>query len=186
MEAAPTTWISEEQLRALVTPRTREVFECFRAHGPMAVGGLQKLLGSESKTLYYQVAKLVRAALLVEAGSSKGTRRERMIYRAIEGNLLMPEGFQGAQYELLAAKGVTAQLKKTIRTFRMAAERSSNDESLVSDLFVVTTNLHLTPLEVTELKLKMSALLEDFRKRDSPHGRKVAMISVMTPHSSRL
>lgn len=185
-DALPVTWLSEEQLEALVMPRTREVFECFRAQGEMTVNELQKALGSESKTLYYQVAKLVRTGLLVENGSSKGTRRERAVYRTVEGKLLMPDGFQGARYETLAAKGVSAELKKTIRTFQSAAEKSPEDESLVSDLFVVTANLCLTPSEVVELKQRMSALIEEFRKCKSSEGRKVAMVSVMTPHRSRL
>ena len=179
-------WLSETQLAAIVAPKTREVLTAFRTHGPAAVDDIQRLLNCPSKTIYYQVGKLVKVGLLVESGSSKGTRRDRQVYDSVGGRLRMPEGFQGQRYEQLAAKAVTARLRSVSRTFTQTATRAVAQPDLVSDLFSDTTTFRLHAVEVLALKTAILDLFASFAGKGSPDGRAITVTCVMTPHESRL
>jgi len=152
----------------------------------MAVEELQEVLDCPSKTLYYQVGKLMRAGLLTEAGSSRGSRRERLVYRALEGVLRMPEGFQGARYERLAAQSAVATLRAAIRRFRETADLAERQPELVDALFIEASTLKLTDEDVKALKQSMTALVEEYGRRETPGGSSVSMVCVLTPHDSRL
>src|SRR5262249_35518203 len=151
--------LSEQQLAALVAPKTREVFFAFRRLGDMTADQVQAALGTTSKTIYYQIGKLVRAGLLFERGAVRGSHRDRTVYRAVAGNLRMPGGSQGARYERLAARGAGATLRATIRLFEATAERAASEPELVDDLFISAALLRLTPAEIQELKRKLAGLL---------------------------
>ena len=179
-------WLSEEQLAALVAPRTRDVFKAFRNRGPTAVDEIQRILVCPSKTIYYQVAKLLRVGLLTEAGSSKGARRDRQVYEAVKGGLHMPEGYQGARYERLAAKGAAAILRSMIRSFNETARQAEASPEIVDDLFINLTSMKLTGEEVTALRKGVVELFARFAAKDSSQSRGVTIACVMTPHESRL
>ena len=54
--------LTEQELVVLAAVRTRQVLFSFMEHGSMTVSQLQEVLGWPSKSLYYQVRKLVDAA----------------------------------------------------------------------------------------------------------------------------
>jgi hypothetical protein len=163
--------LTEDQLAALVGPRTREVVQAFILNGPMSVPQLQKVLQLPSKTIYYQVGKLVKVGLLV-LSSEDGT------YHAIATNLIMPSGYQGARYEKLAAKSVGAGLRATIRRFEEAAERAPTKPDLVDSLLYLTGSLRLTAEKQTEFHSELRRLFDTYSNGD---GNPVAVVFVQTP-----
>ena len=169
-------FLTEDQLAALVGPRTREVIQAFIVNGPMTVPQVQRELQLPSKTIYYQVGKLLKVGLLVLSGED-GT------YQAIATNLRMPSGFQGANYEKLAAKSVGAGLRATIRRFKEAAERAPNNPDLVDNLLHLTGNLRLTPEKRLEFHTELRRLFDQY---STGEGDPVVVVFVQTPHLDTL
>jgi hypothetical protein len=98
----------------------------------------------------------------------------------------MPEGFQGARYERLAARSAAAILRATIRRFREAANQAESHPELVDDLFIESASLKLTGGEVKELKQRILTLVEEYGQRETPGGRSISIVCILTPHGSRL
>lgn len=165
-------YLSEAQLEALVGPRTREVVQAFIDGGPMTVPGVQKVLRMASKTLYYQVAKLVDVGLLISNGGDPA------IYAPIAANLRMPAGYQGERYKKLAAKSVGAGLRRATRHFAQVADRAPGDPSLVDDLLYLTANLRLTPERRAAFHAELRRLFVEYAQGE---GRLVSVVFVQTP-----
>ena len=165
-------FLEEHQLAALIGPRTRDVANAFLKHGPLTVPQLQNELGLASKTLYYQVSKLLKVGLL----SASDT--DPVVYEAIATNFRMPPGFQGARYEELAAKSVEAGLKKAIRNFKSCAQRAPAEPEIVDDLYYLVGSLKL----VAETRLAFQQELRDLLARySSGDGREVPYVFVHSP-----
>lgn len=165
-------YLEEHQLAALVGPRTREVANAFLKNGPMTVPQLQEELDLASKTLYYQVAKLMKVGLLTASESDPIT------YAPIAQDFRMPPGFQGARYEELAAKSVEAGLKKAIRNFKSCAQRAPVEPEIVDDLYYLVGSLKL----VAETRLAFQQELRDLLARySSGDGREVHYVFVHSP-----
>lgn len=174
----PVHLLTEAQLAALVGPRTREVYEAFSESHGLTVGEVQARLGFPSKAVYYQVKKLVEAGLLVE-GSNEG---RATVYHPIAELLNMPDGYQGAGYEFLAAKAVAARLRKTIRTFRTVSQRAPAEPELVDDLLIHTRHFLVSPEDFRRLKDEVRAVIATYVEKGPVTGtKKVTAIFLTMP-----
>lgn len=170
--------LTQKHLEALVAPRTREVYDAFNALGEMSVVQLQARLKNPSKTAYYQVEKLVRVGLLRPVGSHEGA----VVYGLTDPGRTMPRGFQGLRYEVLAAKGVAATLKRTIRNFGAAAEATASDPGLADDQCILTATLALSPDDREAFRDDFRKLLDRYRRKEDPSaGPRIGVTFVTTP-----
>jgi DNA-binding Lrp family transcriptional regulator len=176
-EAKKTHHFTERQLAALVTPRTREVFEILRKDGPMSVGQLQDALDFQSKTLYYQVRKLLKAGLVRPETPEIGAE----LFDTVAKRFGMPSGFQGIRYERLAAKGVLSILRKQGRRFLATAEASNKDPHVIDRLYIRTATLKLSQQRFDRLKMEIDALVAKYGSRQDNEESSVEMVLVLAP-----
>lgn len=165
-------FLNEQQLEAMIGPRTREVMNVFLKEGPLTVPKLQGKLELESKTLYYQVAKLEKVGLLSRDLGDPAT------YTPIAWNLRMPAGYQGARYERLAAKNVAAGLRRMTRQFEQTAQAAPEQPTLVDDLYYLVGSLRLT----AESRAAFQAELRDlFNRYSAGEGRPIVATFAHAP-----
>ena len=166
----------------LAAVRTRQVLFSFMEHGSMTVSQLQEVLGWPSKSLYYQVRKLVDAGLLVEAGSTLVHGKEAVVYAPIAEEYGWPDGYQGLEYERLTARWVKRSLMAASRRFESAAERSASDPSLIDDQLFLSLTLRLSPKDRARFKTRLRELLGEFKgKQVAEADRQVALTLVISP-----
>ena len=168
------------QLAALVSPRTREVFETLLKDGPMSVGQLQNSLDFQSKTLYYQVRKLVNAGLVVSTQPEDGAE----LFRTVAQAFSIPPGYQGAAYERLAAKGVVSIMRKQARLFVAAAEASQKNPELVDRLYLRTASLKLSKTCFDKLNAEISNLVLSYADKPDLGAPPVEFVMVVAPRDS--
>lgn len=173
--------LTETQLKALVPARAKDVIAAFRNHGPMTIHQLQQVLDFASKSLYYQVRKLTNVGLIVEGGAADGQRKNAAVYRLAADRFVIPDGFQGAEYEHLAAEGAAATLRRTIRRIRATAEASADRPELVDSLFLITSSLRLTPQQAKELARRQEALFAEYAAQQTPEVPPVEIVVSITP-----
>jgi DNA-binding transcriptional ArsR family regulator len=176
-EGKKTHKYTEAQLAALVSPRTREVFDALREHKEMSVSQLQRALGVQSKTIYYQVRKLANAGLVTSESPEVGAER----FKAVADNFSMPSGYQGIGYERMAAKAVESAMRKQSRQFRAASEASEADPSLVDWLYIRTATLNLSHSRFESLKTDLTALLERYSGKLDAGQTSIDVLFVTTP-----
>ncbi|MBV6458376.1 MAG: hypothetical protein HONBIEJF_01503 [Fimbriimonadaceae bacterium] len=170
--------LTEAQLAVLVGPRTHEVLDAFLEHGELSATQVQTMLGFESKSAYYQVGKLRKAGLLLPV---EGDQRAKT-FRPVAKRIRMPEGFQGERYERLAAKAVSAKLRRASRRFEAVAARSGQSPELVGWLYLGTATLTLSKAAFEELTTKIAKLLQDAaNSKPEPGTRKLRLLLVSTP-----
>ena len=138
----------------------------------MTVPALQEVLQMSSKTLYYQVSKLARVGLLVSTGG------DPIVYRAIAKDLRMPPGFQGANYETLAAKSVGAGLRNATRRFARVAQLAPCKPELVDDLLYLSSTLRLTCEKRVAFHAELRRLFSIY---SAGEGNAVHVVFVQTP-----
>lgn len=165
-------FLTEPQIAALVGPRTREVMDAFLGRGPMSIPALQGVLQMSSKTIYYQVAKLVDTGLLLSSGG------DPVVYDAVASNLRMPAGFQGAPYERLTARMVGAGLRRAMRRFEQVALASPLDPTLIDDQYYLTGTVKLTPERRAEFHQELRSLLLKYSEGE---GRLASYVFVQSP-----
>jgi len=168
------------QLAALVSPRTREVFETLLKDGPMSVGQLQNSLDFQSKTLYYQVRKLVNAGLVVSTQPEDGAE----LFRTVAQAFSIPPGYQGAAYERLAAKGVASIMRKQTRRFRAAAEASQKDPQIIDRLYLRTASLKLSKPRFDKMNAEISDLVARYGAKPDQSEPAVELVLVVAPRGA--
>lgn len=164
--------LTESQIAALVGPRTREVMDAFLAQGPMSIPVLQGVLQMSSKTIYYQVAKLVDVGLLLSSGG------DPVVYAAVADKLRMPAGYQGARYERLTARMVGAGLRRAMRRFEQVALASPVDPTLIDDQYYLTGTVKLTPESRAAFHRELQSLVSKYSEGE---GRLVSYVFVQSP-----
>lgn len=171
--------LTAEQLRVLVGPRTQEVFDAINEAGEMSVAEVQAVLGFASKSIYYQIEKLLKAGLIVRGGGSA----RAATFRPVSAQIYMPDGFQGEEYEKLAAKAVSARLRSASRRFEAVAESSSQHPELVDWLSIRMEKAELTPAAFDSFKAKCYAALDEARQMSagSDKTQSVRIVIVTTP-----
>lgn len=171
---------TEAQLATLVSPRTREVFAVLCKQGAMSVGQLQESLDFHSKTLYYQVRKLVKAGLIV----SETPPGSAEIFQPVAPEFSMPAGYQGIAYERLAAKSVETILRRQSRRFRAAAEASEDNPHLIDALHLRTASLKLSKTRFDRLTKEIAALLQRYGNKADEGEAFVEFVLVTAPRDS--
>jgi DNA-binding transcriptional ArsR family regulator len=79
--AAETYWVLEPaQLRCLVSARRHDIVDQLAARGPMAVREIAAAIHARPSALYYHLRQLLRAGLVVEAGSRVVRRKRESLY----------------------------------------------------------------------------------------------------------
>ena len=169
--------LTEKQLAMLVSPRTREVLESLQKLQVASVGQLQSSLGVQSKTIYYQVQKLLEVGLIEATSQEVGPE----LFRPVANHFVMPSGFQGVEYERLAAKGVESLLRRQTRQFIAAAEASEQNPSIVDALFVCSASLHLAPSQLSEFKQEATALIRRYSALKEPDQAALDLAIVISP-----
>jgi DNA-binding transcriptional ArsR family regulator len=168
---------TEAQLAVLVSPRTREVFDALCESKEMSVSQLQRALGVQSKTIYYQVRKLVKSGLVTSEMPEIGPER----FKVIAENFSMPSGYQGVAYERMAAKAVESVMRKQSRQFRAASEASESDSSIIDWLYIRTATLNLSTSRFESLKTDLTALLERYSGKLDAEQTSIDVLFVTTP-----
>ncbi|MBC8066066.1 MAG: helix-turn-helix transcriptional regulator [Chlorobia bacterium] len=163
-----------------MSSRTREVFDAF-AEGRLTVTQLQQKLNVASKTLYYQVRKLVQVGLLRETGMVKNAAREAVAYERPFAEWRIPPGYQGLEYERLAAKAAEIALSRAARRFRAVSESSESNPSLVDDQFLKNLTIRLSTEDRELLRSKLNALASEFTAKQVPGERTISMVVVISP-----
>lgn len=179
-ESSERIWLAEAQLRVLAGSRTQDVWNCFQGSNFQTAGEIQARLGLESKTVYYQLRKLVKAGLL-RADDSAG---RAVRYGKLARTASMPSGYQGTEYERLAAGMVAAKLRHMIRQFERAAAGSEQEPDLVDLLLIMSERLQLSPEGFNELTGKIRELFEEYAASPEPAARPVRILLVSAPEMS--
>jgi hypothetical protein len=174
-----THWLSEDQLAVLVGTRTQEVWDCFIGAQCMSAADVQSKLRFDSKAVYYQVEKLVKAGLLVPCAENSGKAAR---FRKVAAHVHMPPGFQGERYEKLAAKLMAAKMRKSMRQFQKAAELAPERPELVDALFVAQAKLTISTEKLKELNSRLRELILEYsRDSDAGLGTNIRALFVITP-----
>lgn len=152
--------LNEAQLKCLIGPRTRDVFDVLRLQGEKSASEIQEKLGFESKSVYYQVKKLLEADLIV-ATPSDG--RRATYYRIAVDAAKLSDEIQGVEFEDLAAKSIAAQLRKADRLFAAAAKKSRTDPTVADFTFTHSTRIEISPQEFKIFRQRYRELIDELR-----------------------
>lgn len=151
---------TKEQLLCLVGPRTREVYEAIGAAGALSVSEIQAKLGFASKSIYYQIKKLILVGLIVEVIE---VHRRAALYRLKHEGAVIPDGLHGSELELLAAKSITAQLRKAGRAFAASAALTSRKPELVPQTFCSSSRMEIGQENLPILRQRYRELLNELK-----------------------
>ncbi len=89
----------------------------------------------------------------------------------------MPNGFQGAEYERLAARMVASKLRQTMRQFERTAARASDSPDLADWLYIHSERLRLSPEDFRELNRRMRELLEEYVAKEGSQGARYLLVA---------
>lgn len=121
--AQPLVIRRRDQVEALVSPVRQEIVDAVAAAGPSTIAQIAEWLGRRPDSLYYHIAALVEAGLLVEAGRRRTGRRFGAVYDVPGRPMsIRDEGSIGAGPVI---KVVRAALRLADRDFRRALENGS-------------------------------------------------------------
>lgn len=154
------TYFTKDQLQCLIGPRTRDVFDVVRESGEMTASEIQAKLGFESKSVYYQIKKLIAAGLLAESHSD---RRRAAVYRILNDQRIEPAGQQRDELEKLAAKSVAAQLRKLNRNYSRAAAMSKSRPELLDLTYSSTGRVEISRRNLPVLRQRYAELMAEMR-----------------------
>lgn len=157
------TYFTKEQLQSLIGPRTRDVYDAIRVNGEMSATEIQTKLGFESKSVYYQIKKLLAVGLLSEAESIKG---RATVYRVADGRGAKPEPTLHPEFETLAAKSVAAQLRKSNRHYSRVAAMAKSRPELLELTYIETSRVEIPRRNLTILKQRYAELLAEMQACD--------------------
>ncbi len=69
-----------DQIASLASPMRQEIVDSIQASGPSSVADLARQLGCPADSLYYHVARLAEAGLLIEHGVRRSGRKDEAVY----------------------------------------------------------------------------------------------------------
>lgn len=176
MAKASDNWLTEAQIKVLTGRRTQQVWRCFNDDEWRAAADVQARLGFPSKAIYYQLKKLIAAGLLAVDESGKATR-----YRRFSSSFGMPDGYQGPEYEFLAAKMVGTALRHSIRQFERTADRAPEQPELVDRLTIHELRFQIDRERIPEFKDWLRAMMSQVKQFAAPEGDEIRLVLVTTP-----
>jgi len=179
MPRASKKWLNEAQIKVLTGRRTQEVWRVFSDDEWRVAADVQAKLGFASKAVYYQLKKLAAVGLLIVDESGRAAR-----YRRFASSAGMPDGYQGAEYERLAAKLVGTSLRHSIRQFERTAALAPEQPRLVDRLSIHETRFRIADDRLEEFRTWMRETMRQMESFSSPDGDEVRLVLVMAPETS--
>lgn len=152
--------LTKAQLKCLIGPRTRDVFETLRKGGELSVAEIQAKLGFASKSVYYQVKKLMAADLVVESVMSN---RRAATYRVAVEGVTEPEDLYTGTFDALAAKSVSAQLRKAGRSYSVAVALSKKAPMLRDQTMCRTHRLEISHSNLALFRQRFQELVAEMQ-----------------------
>jgi hypothetical protein len=173
------------QLEALVSPTRQEIVDTVQALGPCSIAAVADAMGRPADALYYHFRRLVRAGLLLEAGTRKAARREETFYDVAGRPVALQAGGEMASSEAVV-RATTAMLRLSERTFVEAVKRgrltSAGGQHDALTAWGGRTTGWLTDADVDEVNRLLQEITALFgRRRRAEEGRLHAVTFLLCP-----
>jgi len=174
------------QLTALASPLRQEIVDAITAAGPCSIAEVGELLGRPADRLYFHIKHLLRAGLLVKAGTRKEGRAVAVLFD-VPGRPLRLRYKPGDPRNIEGVRGVLdGVLRLARRDFKRALESgNSTVNGPGRDTWGGRTKGWLTDEQIQEVNRAVegiSRLLAAARPR--PGARPVAFTFVLVPEQT--